>query len=1185
MLRHDPMGAATRQKGQRPGDQHHRPGGGGGGVHGGWGGGQGEQRLPAPAEDGMRPMEQDEDDELAEGGEEEARRQEAARAEARRQRVLHDLGNMIHLGDPADWTIRRQEICSLLSEEQRGVYDLDRQEPVDWEDMMPSLYTAEYFSAPDPNVEFLALSPPVRGQALEAGVHPDNVTVATAYQCFPRTEDVVRQLVQRTWGDENPYAAAAVFRTFASQEEREKLEKGPQGGITQHYLRGCAFREEYARQWRQEVRRWGDEGDGLADPPWLPREMAQIFPEQLHRAVEAVLAGYEPTPLLRKYIEMHDARMRMAWNAKRGPAPGAEGRELKLTYDNIEKTGYMLRVLGLPSELYHGDEGVRTRKAMAELHARHQRAQMGLLRAAKGDAEFEVTNRFVQVRESHLKEIRRLEEHAEGKWSHLSEAGRAELGPKNRVAARRKLYEVMLMDAMAAYAAHEWIRRAVRPVWDDSGRFLYIKEFIPIPPRGKWREWDPEEEVHPQEAGLDVRVREAAIAADKLAFANHMASLRIRQQGGGDDEGIAVARAPAAVKVDLTPAAVLNRMRAVFNSAVPDERKWVSHITPLIAGALGEMAAPERMEYDSSEWNMGATYRFVVVGFHPALLNENTYQLRQDVQTAFRFVGIEVLSVLTRPPLPGSTAREIPFYITAVMGPQLLQWKAGEAAVYCGVEPHRTRLYGFYEGEDLTLLGVDGIEFEYWVRGLFAARPDLHPAQVMMLLKGAFEDGLTMDGEEVAVQLDTPRWVMTTRVKLKRGPGRPSTRGGQQAPERRRVYVNPRDKGLQVEVPFRNALEASAVAETSKGGGIAIHLVLPPKATGGGAYRTSVQLRRQVEKDKRRSWGEGAGPVFFILPNTTQMPRLVRENGAAASSAAGMAELMAARTKALPFVGPHHLVGYRVQETSTGRYDLGYIPVVWAEGAEKVAARVAAMMAYRGEQGTSTAMEEKADGSPVVHRTFDPLGIPNGLTADWEVCWDRSVMDEDIYFANNSDVPMSDGRRVSRLTSSAGSSSHSDRTGSGRSEGEARPYGLRAPTSFRLGRPDACPAVYIDPSVTAAQMGPVQSKLVRLLETHNSLHFPAYTYGGEDPTHPQVWQNIPVPTGMRDGRVDFPELLEHRDIIYTAIQSLAKGGGARVTAEMNGWVVMRRGSSIGAAAKMRKTGRAGSAGGGGRHRE
>ncbi len=144
--------------------------------------------------------------------------------------------------------------------------------------------------------------------------------------------------------------------------------------------------------------------------------------------------------------------------------------------------------------------------------------------------------------------------------------------------------------------------------------------------------------------------------------------------------------------------------------------------------------------------------------------------------------------------------------------------------------------------------------------------------------------------------------------------------------------MNPREKGIQVEVPFRNALAAEAVAETSKGGGLAIHLVLPLKAKGVGAFRVTVQLRRQVEKDQRRSWGAGSGPVFFIYLRAAQLLRLMKENWPDTASAAGLAVLLAARTRALPFVHTTHLVGYWVQETSTGRYDFGYIPVVWAEG-------------------------------------------------------------------------------------------------------------------------------------------------------------------------------------------------------------------------------------------------------------
>jgi hypothetical protein len=276
-----------------------------------------------------------------------------------------------------------------------------------------------------------------------------------------------------------------------------------------------------------------------------------------------------------------------------------------------------------------------------------------------------------------------------------------------------------------------------------------------------------------------------------------------------------------------------------------------------------------------------------------------------------------------------------------------------------------------------------------------------------------------------------------------------------------------------------------------------------------------------------------------------------------------------------------------VQETSTGRYDFGYIPVVWAEGADKVAARVYAMFEYRGTQGATLAYDETVDGAPVVNRTFDPLGIPNGLSAEWEVTWDRTVMDEDIYFGNNSDTPMSEGRRVSRPQSSisTGSSSISGRASSARSEDGRPGSSRRLPEGFRLGHPDGCPQGYIDPAATASAMGPVQAKLSRLLETYNAMHFPAYTYNGEDPSPPHIWQQIPAPPGVRDGRLDFPELLEKRDLIYTAIQNLEKMGGAQVTAELNGWVVMRKGSSVGAANKVRKTGRSGIAGGGGRPRK
>ncbi len=142
--------------------------------------------------------------------------------------------------------------------------------------------------------------------------------------------------------------------------------------------------------------------------------------------------------------------------------------------------------------------------------------------------------------------------------------------------------------------------------------------------------------------------------------------------------------------------------------------------------------------------------------------------------------------------------------------------------------------------------------------------------------------------------------------------------------------------------------------------------------------------------------------------------------------------------------------------------------------------------------------------------------------------------------------------------------------------------GGRVPAGFRLGQPDGCPQRYIDPAATAAALFPVQAKLTRLLEEHNAIHLPAYTYGGEDPSPAHIWQHIPAPHGIRDGRLDFPELLEKRDLIYTAIQSLEQGGGAKVSAEYNGWVVLRRGSSAGAAHKMRKTGRGGTAGGGGR---
>jgi hypothetical protein len=196
-------------------------------------------------------------------------------------------------------------------------------------------------------------------------------------------------------------------------------------------------------------------------------------------------------------------------------------------------------------------------------------------------------------------------------------------------------------------------------------------------------------------------------------------------------------------------------------------------------------------------------------------------------------------------------------------------------------------------------------------------------------------------------------------------------------------------------------------------------------------------------------------------------------------------------------------------------------------------------------------------------------------------------MDEVIYFGNNSDTPMSEGRRVTRTQGgrSTGSSSHSGqsvRAGSTLSEGEGRSGLGRLPEGFRVGHPDGIPQGYIDPTATAAAMGPVLAKLSNLLAKHNALHFPAYTYSGEDPSPPHVWQHIPAPAGMRDGRLDFPELLEKRDLIYAAIQNLERGGGATVSAELNGWVVMRRGASVGAAHKYRKTGRTGTAGGGGR---
>jgi hypothetical protein len=1066
----------------------------------------------------------------------------------------------------------------------RPVVDLEAQVPTDWEAGFPVLFNQPYYRGEDPDLSYLRRPPPVRGQANEGWAQSDPMTISKAYQCYGRQDDVYSRLMDRI-GWREGHLAAPAFRTYATLEERKAAAAASAETVVARYMSLHPFREERARQWRQ-LRREMAAAEGTGEEE-LPERMGEAFVPQLHKAVSATLAGHPPVPLLTHYIEMRDAQLRLDADSRRGVIPPGEAARAttlrELNMDCVTATDILLKSLWCSSELSMGEEGLRVRKAMAVVHARHRRAQMGLLRAAKGDADYEVTKRFVLKREKHLDEVDRLQQHTAGLLTPMTEEARAAVAPVNRAAARRKIFQVMVMDAMAVMAAHEWLLNGVRPVW-DSDEFRYIAEWVPVPPKGRWRDWSPDDEVDPVEGHLEVVATEAQIAADKLAFANHMAALRIRRLGGEGGPGRVEARAPVQARVDLSPAAVLRRMKMVYNTVSQEEKEWAGKLTMTIAASLAGMRVPERIAYDSSEWTMGKEYRFTVVGMHPALLNENTYQLRQDIQTSFRFVGIDATSVVTRPPLPGSTAKELPFSITAVMGPQLLSWKAGELAVYCGTEPHRTRLYGFYEGEEVVALGAGGMEFELWTRGLFAARPDLHPAQVMMLLHEALVQGLTVPGEEPAVFPELPRWVFTTRAKVRRGPGRPP-RDPSLPPDRRRVYVNPRERGTQIEVPFRDADEAREVADTSQGGGMPIHLVLPANATGPGAYRAAVQLRNQVEKDKRRSWGEGRGPVFFIIPTTGQLTRLLRGIGAPVASAGGLAAYLESKTRELSIVGASSLVGYRVQETSTGKYDLGYIPVVWEEGAEKVAEAVFAMFAYKAEQGQAAATSA-ADGTFEERRAFDPLGIQNGLSAEWEVTWDRTVMDEDIYFANNSDTPMSDGKRVTRTTGSTGSSSRSDTTEGGRAGWDRNPraQGGRLAAGFRLGQPDGCPPMFIDPGATVAEMGPIQTKLTGLLEAHGALHLPAYTYGGEDPSPPHIWQHIPTPEGVRDGRRDFPELLEKRDLIYTAIQSLVRGGGARIQVELQGWVLIRRGSSKGALGKIRRTGGDGSAGGGGRQR-